>query len=111
MKASIHAGSASEAGPAGERTDAPAFVSIAPFFRLLGRYHRVLLLGLAGLVLGWAAGVLLLRAVLPGVTTSSVGIRFTFQGLSSGQYPNGLRFSPNDVIAPRYSRRSTTRTG
>ena len=100
MKASIHAGSASEAGPAGERTDAPAFVSIAPFFRLLGRYHRVLLLGLAGLVLAWGAGVLLLRAVLPGVTTSSVGIRFTFQGLAVGQYPNGLRFSPNDVIAP-----------
>lgn len=100
MKASIHPSTPSEAGPAGERGEAPAFVSIAPFFRLLGRYHRVLLLGLAGLALIWLAGVLLLRAVLPGVTTSSVGIRFAFQGVSVGQYPNGLRFSPNDVIAP-----------
>jgi hypothetical protein len=100
MKASIHAGAASEAGPAGERSDPSAFVSIAPFFRLLSRYHRVLLLGLAGLALTWVAGVLLLRAVLPGVTTSSIGIRFAFQGVSVGQYPNGLRFSPNDVIAP-----------
>lgn len=100
MKSSSHAGAASEAGPAGERGDSSAFVSIAPFFRLLGRYHRVLLLGLAGLALTWGAGVLLLRAVLPGVTTSSIGIRFAFQGVSVGQYPNGLRFSPNDVIAP-----------
>lgn len=100
MKASIHAGAASEAGPAGERSDPSSFVSIAPFFRLLGRYHRVLLLGLAGLALVWGGGVLLLRAVLPGVTTSSIGIRFAFQGVSVGQYPNGLRFSPNDVIAP-----------
>jgi len=100
MNASIHAGAGSEVEPARERSDPSAFVSIAPFFRLLGRYHRVLLLGLAGLALTWGAGVLLLRAVLPGVTTSSIGIRFAFQGVSEGRYPNGLRFSPNDVIAP-----------
>lgn len=100
MKASIHAGSPSEAELAGEPRDKAAYVSIAPFFRLLGRYHRVLLLGLAGLMISWLAAVLLLRALLPGVTTSSVGVRFMFQGVSAGQYPNGLRFSPNDVIAP-----------
>jgi hypothetical protein len=100
MKASIHAGSASEAAPAGEHRDAPAFVSIAPFFRLLGRYHRVLLFGLVALVVVWGAGAVLLRSILPGVTTSSIGIRFAFQGVSVGQYPNGLRFSPNDVVAP-----------
>jgi hypothetical protein len=99
MNASIHAAPGSEAGSA-ERKDAPAFVSIAPFFRLLGRYHRVLLLGLVVLMVTWGAGVLLLRFVLPGVTTSSLGIRFSFEGVSAEQYPNGLRFSPNDVIAP-----------
>lgn len=98
MNASIQPAQPSDAGSAAERT--PAFVSIAPFFRLLGRYHRVLFLGLVGLVVTWGAGVLLLRAVLPGVTTSSLGIRFSFQGVSAEQYPNGLRFSPNDVIAP-----------
>jgi hypothetical protein len=100
MNASIQTAPSSDAGPAAERRDASAFVSIAPFFRLLGHYHRVLLLGLVGLVLTWGAGVLLLRAVLPGVTTSSLGIRFSFQGVSVEQYPNGLRFSPNDVVAP-----------
>ena len=100
MNASVQPGTPSDMGSAAERKDAPAFVSIAPFFRLLGRYHRVLLLGLVGLMVTWGAGVLLLRAILPGVTTSSLGIRFSFQGVSAEQYPNGLRFSPNDVIAP-----------
>jgi len=98
MNASIQPGQASGAVPAAERKD--AFVSIAPFFRLLGRYHRVLLLGLVLLIVAWGAGVLLVRSVLPGVTTASLGIRFSFQGVSAEQYPNGLRFSPNDVVAP-----------
>ena len=47
-----------------------------------------------------AGGLLLLaRAIIPNVEIASQTIRFTFDGCDRGEYPNGMPFSPKDLLA------------
>jgi hypothetical protein len=43
--------------------------------------------------------IVLLRSYLPRATVARQTIRFTFDGADRGEYPNGMPFSPKDVLA------------
>ena len=43
--------------------------------------------------------VVLLRSYMPRATVARQTIRFTFDGAERGEYPNGMPFSPKDVLA------------
>ncbi len=74
--------------------------SALPLLAFLWRHPRAILLGtLAALVL-YGGLALLARVVFPGTTVASLGLRFPFEGVDEGKYPNGLRFSPQDLLAP-----------
>ncbi len=52
------------------------------------------------LACGLAGGVVLgVRAGLPNTVIASQTIRFTFTGCDRGEYPNGMPFSPKDLLA------------
>jgi hypothetical protein len=43
--------------------------------------------------------VVLLRSYMPRTTVARQTIRFTFDGAERGESPNGMTFSPKDVLA------------
>jgi hypothetical protein len=43
--------------------------------------------------------VVLLRSYMPRATVARQTIRFTFDGAERGEYPNGMPFSPKDLLA------------
>ena len=59
---------------------------------------RIFLFALAG---GVAAAALFLVAFLlrPSHQAATLGVRLLFTGVENGQYPNGMRFSPQDIVA------------
>src|SRR5208283_1913071 len=60
--------------------------------------RRIVLLALAGLAV--AAGVVLAAMLLrPTQQMSALTLRLLFKGVERGEYPNGMRFTPADVVA------------
>lgn len=73
-------------------------VDVGEFFRLLA-YGWVQTIGLG--LLGTVVAALIFLAVGQfTLTTTSTRVEFSFPGLSNNQYPNGDKFSPNDLTAP-----------
>jgi len=63
-----------------------------------GERRRIILLALAGLVVG--AGVVLAVIVMrPTQPISALTLRLLFYGVERGEYPNGIRFTPADIVA------------
>jgi hypothetical protein len=63
-----------------------------------GERRRIILLALAGLVVG--AGVVLAVIVMrPTQPISALTLRLLFNGVERGEYPNGIRFTPADIVA------------
>lgn len=59
---------------------------------------RIMLLGLAGVVI--AAGVVsAVYLARPSQQEATVTVRLLFKGVQDGQYPNGMRFTPADIVA------------
>ena len=52
---------------------------------------------LTGLVVG--GGGYIVRSMMPVTSVATQGVQFTFDGAAKGQYPNGMLFSPQDVLA------------
>jgi len=73
-------------------------ISLVPLWHLLGRYWRVIAIGIVLALAAYVGGVLILRAS-SSIRVGSVGVRFFFQGVDEGRYPNGSPFSPQDLVA------------
>ena len=80
----------------GETTDASAW----PLLGFVWRNYRTILVGTVVALVAYGGVVLALRTVFPGTTVASVGLRFPFDGVEAGKYPNGLAFSAQDLLAP-----------
>lgn len=59
---------------------------------------RIILLALAGGV-AVAAVFLVVYLVRPSHQESTLTVRLLFNGVENGQYPNGMRFTPADIVA------------
>ncbi len=71
-----------------------------PLLAFLWRHMRAILFGTLAALALYGGLAILVRTVFPGTTVASIGLRFPFDGVSEGNYPNGLRFSPQDLVAP-----------
>lgn len=74
-------------------------ISLAPYFRILWDRRRLL-----GLIMGAAALLFLLGVVFayfwyPNYKVAQVSFRLLFDGADRGQYPNGTKFGPSDIVA------------
>jgi len=80
-----------------DRTDN---IRVGDLFRPLLAYRRLIWQATvaATVIAALLGGVYLF--VQPTAWSATLGFRPTFDGSESGQYPNGLPFSPSDVIAP-----------
>ena len=86
------------ASPAGDESS-PGEIGVLALFGLWWRERmRIVLLALAGLIV--AAGVILAARLLrPTQPMSALTLRLLFNGVERGEYPNGIRFTPADIVA------------
>lgn len=74
-------------------------IRLMPLVDTVWEYRWVIGIGLT-IVLGiLVVGALLLQPLLPSERIAVVAFRIDMVGAVEGQYPNGARFSPNDIIA------------
>lgn len=75
-------------------------ISLGRVFTILWSYRRVIELGVAAVMTAFVLVVLAARAVLPADRFGSVGFRLSFEGVDRGIYPNGVKFSTDEIISP-----------
>lgn len=78
---------------------------LGPLLRLLHPYRRVIggVLWLSALVA--VAGGLVAWVIVPVQRTASLEFRIDFDGIQEGQYPNGTKFSTEDLLSEPVLRR------
>jgi hypothetical protein len=86
---------------AGARTDGENSdddVSLRVYFETLWRYRMVI--GLALLIVSVLFGIVLFGYWLrsPGEKVASIQFRLLFEGAAQNHYPNGIPFSPTDIV-------------
>lgn len=74
-------------------------VSLAPLFRTLWLYRQIIGFGIAGIVLLSLIGLLALMAWRGSERVGTLTFRVTFEGAERGTYPNGMAFSPAEIVA------------
>jgi len=86
-------------------TEEDDFISLAPLWGLIRRYHRWLELGFFGLIFLGAGGLAVAWLWLPHSATASIGLKLRFPGAAQGQYPNKTPFFPADLVGTEVLRR------
>jgi hypothetical protein len=77
----------------------PSEVGVFVLFGIWWRARlRIILLGLAGMIVavGVVLAVIAMRSTQP---MSALTLRLLFNGVERGEYPNGIRFTPADIVA------------
>ncbi|HEV8131099.1 MAG TPA: hypothetical protein VGQ81_07590 [Acidobacteriota bacterium] len=74
-------------------------ISLLPIIRTLGEYRKVILVALTTVV-----GALLIVSVAkylmsPSQELATLHFHLRFDGIDSGEYPNGMKFSSTDIVA------------
>lgn len=90
--ASVHREAATTDG------DKPFLVS--HFFHVLRNYFPVIVLGVIAVGIGYVLFAALTYLLSPAEKVTKLQFRLDFQGSTEGKYPNGLRFSPADIVSP-----------
>ncbi len=80
-------------------TDSQGEIFLAPFFKTVWRYRRVIGMGLAATLAGFVALAVVLRLALPSEQFGAISFRVDMEGASKGEYPNGSKFSSEEIIA------------
>ena len=75
-------------------------ISISHFVHALRDYRTAILLSLAAVGIIAAVTLILLYLLSPTQRSTSLPFRLDFEGATEGKFPNGLRFSPTDIISP-----------
>jgi len=74
-------------------------ISLAPLFNVVWRYRRVIALGLVVTLGGFITLVVLGRMMLPSDQFGAISFRVEMEGAARGEYPNGTKFSPEEIVA------------
>lgn len=82
---------------ADEPTDRP--ISVSHLLHTLQRYSSVILLSLVAVLVGYAILAAAIYALAPAERITTIPFRLDFEGADRGEYPNGLKFSPTEVIS------------
>ena len=81
--------------------DAPATASASYILRTLRSYAPVIGLSLAAIGIGYLILAVALYILAPSSRVTTVPFRLDWEGATRGEYPNGQRFSPVEVISTR----------
>lgn len=73
-------------------------ISLRVYFETLWRYRMVIAAGVVLASALFAITVLAYWLRSPGETVASVQFRLMFEGAAQNQYPNGIPFSPTDIV-------------
>jgi hypothetical protein len=79
--------------------DAPATASASYILRTLRSYTPIIGLILAAVAIGYLIVAVALYILAPSSRVTSVPFRLDWEGATRGEYPNGQRFSPVEVIS------------
>jgi hypothetical protein len=77
--------------------DAP--LSVSHFIHVLRAYLPVIVIAMSSVIIGYALIAILLFITSPGQRTTAQPFRLEFQGASEGKLPNGIRFSPSEIVS------------
>src|SRR5213596_1011419 len=88
--------------PASEVFDdsATESISVRHFVNTLSIYRPVILLGLVAVGIAYSLVALMIFLSAPVERVTAQPFRLDFDGAASGRFPNGLRFSPSDIVNP-----------
>jgi len=85
--------------------EAEPTISLSRIFRTLREYRGIIVLSLAIVMLGYAIAAVYTHLFAPSTRITTQPFRLEFEGASRGLYPNGLKFSPADVVDARVLQR------
>lgn len=74
-------------------------ISVSRIVHTLRRYASVIFLSLLSVLVGYAILAGAIYALAPAHRVTSVQFRLDFQGAERGEYPNGIKFSPSEVLS------------
>ncbi len=74
-------------------------ISFKPMFRILWSYRRRIETVLAAIVAILVIAMLTGYILLPSEKIAGLTFRLTFEGVDKGQYPNGTRFSTDEIVS------------
>jgi hypothetical protein len=74
-------------------------VSVAHLVHTLRAYSAVILVSLASIAIGYTVVAILLYILSPAQRTTEQAFRLDFRGAAEGTLPNGVRFSPTEIVS------------
>ncbi|HEV7921245.1 MAG TPA: hypothetical protein VGR02_10705 [Thermoanaerobaculia bacterium] len=74
-------------------------ISVSHLVHTLRAYAPVILLSLAALAIGYLILAVALYIASPSQRITMQQFRLDFEGAQKGEYPNGVKFSPSEVVA------------
>jgi hypothetical protein len=81
---------------AGDENDGE--ISLRVYFDTLWRYRLVIATSLVLVTILFAIGIFAYWLRSPGEKVASIQFRLLFEGAAQNQYPNGIPFSPTDIV-------------
>ncbi len=74
-------------------------VTLGGFARILRAYRVPILVSLAAVIVGFVILAALILLTSPSEVTTYQPFRLEFEGADSGKYPNGIKFSPVEIVS------------
>ena len=74
-------------------------VSVAHLVHILRDYSAVIVVSLATIAIGYTVIAILLYILSPAQRTTEQSFRLDFRGAAEGMLPNGVRFSPTEIVS------------
>jgi len=74
-------------------------VSVSHLVRVLRAYAAVIVIALVSVAVAYAVCAILLYILAPAQRTTVQAFRLEFRGANEGQLPNGVRFTPTEIIS------------
>lgn len=74
-------------------------VSVSHFVNTIREYMPVILLSLLAVMTAYSIVALALYLASPRERVTELNFRLDFDGATKGEYPNGLKFSPTEIVA------------
>lgn len=81
-----------------EESGAPT-LSLRQFLTILRSYRAAILLALVAVAVGYATIAVAYVVLVPSRRVTSLPFRLEFKGAETGQYPNGMKFSPTEIVS------------
>ena len=75
-------------------------ISLWPLFRTIWAYRHIIVVSISSISSVFLLWALSAYAFQPVERQAGLEFRFTFDGADAGVYPNGLVFSPSEIIGP-----------